>query len=175
VPPAQEAPPYQRARNPGSTSLVQHRQARKKRHLSQLSEDEVLAWCERFHNEYGRWPTQSDGAIPDTTETWAGLNATLRAGRRGIAATTLADFLSEHRNVRNDRNLPPLTVNLILSWADQFFSDHGFWPKAKSGPCGPGISENWRGVDNALRIGYRGLRGGSSLAKLLDKYRRNER
>lgn len=153
--------------------LVEHRQARKKRHLSELHQDEVLVWCDRFHEQNGRWPTQYDGAIPGTTETWANLNAALRSGRRGISPTTLADFLCHHRNVRNDRNLPPLSVDLILSWADRYFSDHGRWPKAKSGPCGPGILENWRGVDNALRIGYRGLRGCSSLAKLLDKYRRN--
>jgi hypothetical protein len=33
------------------------------------------------------------------------------------------------------------------------------------------LTTNWRQVDNALRLGLRGLRGGSSLAKLLAAHR----
>jgi hypothetical protein len=60
-----------------------------------------------------------------------------------------------------------LTVAQILRWADEYRRRAGDWPGLKSGPVAgvPGLS--WRGVDEALRNGYRGLPGGDSLARLL--------
>src|SRR4051794_22292778 len=67
---------------------------------------------------------------------------------------------------------PPLTIADILAWADAHKARHGEWPKMKDGanealPLGT----NWRQVDNALRLGLRGLPGGSSIAQLLAEYR----
>src|SRR5262249_8013362 len=43
------------------------------------------------------------------------------------------------------------------------------WPTLGSGPISRTGGENWRRVDNALRLGLPGLPGGLSLARLLDE------
>src|SRR5262249_32842998 len=47
----------------------------------------------------------------------------------------------------------------------------GRWPAVKSGPIPEAPGETWVAVDQALRMGARGLPGGSSLAGLLLKRR----
>ena len=52
-------------------------------------------------------------------ETWAIINGSLSKGRRGLpSGSTLAQLLEENRGVRNKQNLPGLTVDQILQWAD---------------------------------------------------------
>jgi hypothetical protein len=63
-------------------------------------------------------------------------------------------------------------VALILGWADAHHARTGAWPGSGSGPVPEGpAGETWRRVDNALRLGLRGLAGGSSLAQLLEQER----
>jgi hypothetical protein len=64
---------------------------------------------------------------------------------------------------------PLLTVEQVLGWADRHRERTGSWPTANSGPVAdvPGLT--WRSVDNALRYGRRGLTGGNSLARLLER------
>jgi hypothetical protein len=76
-------------------------------------------------------------------------------------------LLVKKRGVRNTRNLPPLTQEQILRWADRYFQRTGQWPKYTCGPIAEAPGETWAVVDNAQRKGKRGLPGGSSLAKLL--------
>ena len=64
-----------------------------------------------------------------------------------------------------------LKVSQILAWADACHERTGVWPRSTSGHI-PGVpGETWKQVDAALRLGYRGLRGGSSLARLLARQR----
>jgi hypothetical protein len=67
---------------------------------------------------------------------------------------------------------PPLSEAQILAWADAHHARTGRWPSAASGPvCGvPG--ESWRGINQALDSGYRGLPGGDTLARLLARHGR---
>ena len=69
------------------------------------------------------------------------------------------------------RNCPPLTVEQILAWADAHHARTGRWPHTKSGPVEGAPGEAWGNIDNALRLGRRGLPGGDSLARLLDRRR----
>jgi hypothetical protein len=64
-----------------------------------------------------------------------------------------------------------LTVQKVLAWAGAHRRRTGDWPRTASGaiPASPG--DTWRRIDNALRYGYRGLDGGSSLARLLQRER----
>jgi hypothetical protein len=62
---------------------------------------------------------------------------------------------------------PPLTVDQILAWADEYRARTGRWPSASSGPVGGVPGENWHATDQALAQGLRGLPGGSSLSRLL--------
>lgn len=72
------------------------------------------------------------------------------------------------RRRKPERLSRELTIGLILSWVDADHAQTGRWPKQCSGPVRSGpAGENWKRIDSALRLGLRGLPGGSSLAKLL--------
>jgi hypothetical protein len=62
-----------------------------------------------------------------------------------------------------------LSMSGILAWADAFHARHGRWPTQRSGTIVPGIT--WATVNQALRLGYRGLPGGSSLVALIVRKR----
>jgi len=66
---------------------------------------------------------------------------------------------------------PPLTVKQILAWADAFREQHGSFPRKDSGLVPGELTQTWIAVDSALRVGLRGLPGGSSLSQLLAKHR----
>jgi hypothetical protein len=62
---------------------------------------------------------------------------------------------------------PPLSVAQILAWAEEHHSRTGRWPQAYDGPISGVESVTWLAVQVALYLGYRGLPGNISLAKLL--------
>jgi hypothetical protein len=62
-------------------------------------------------------------------------------------------------------------VLAVVAWADAHHTRTGDWPKHKSGPIPEAPGEKWQGVENALRLGLRGLPGGSSLYRLLARER----
>jgi hypothetical protein len=62
-------------------------------------------------------------------------------------------------------------VEQILAWADAHHARTGRWPTSASGPVADAPGERWRNIDGALRYGRRGLPGGGSLARLLDRHR----
>jgi hypothetical protein len=80
---------------------------------------------------------------------------------------SLARLLAQHRGVRNLRDLPFLSIRHILAWSDAYHARTGRWPTSEAGPVAEAPGETWRGIDQALRVGIRGLAGGSSLARLL--------
>jgi hypothetical protein len=59
----------------------------------------------------------------------------------------------------------PLTVELILAWCDDHHTRTGQWPRRNSGPVTAAPGEVWVNVDEALKVGCRGLLGGLSLAR----------
>jgi hypothetical protein len=67
---------------------------------------------------------------------------------------------------------PPLYVGDILRWADEFYRRRGRWPHRDDGPIEGALDLTWRRIDSALKLGNRGLRPRSSLAKLLLTHRR---
>jgi hypothetical protein len=76
---------------------------------------------------------------------------------------------SEEHGQRRRRHKPPLSVKRILVWAKAHFDRTGRWPTAQTGMVAEAPGESWRGIDNALRRGLRGLPSGTSLSKLLNK------
>jgi hypothetical protein len=62
---------------------------------------------------------------------------------------------------------PDLHEEEILAWAGHHRQVTGGWPTADSGEVLAAPGEDWRNVSQALRLGLRGLPGGSSLARLL--------
>ncbi len=153
--------------------LYKHRGVPNQLTLPRLSEEQILAWCDVFHQKEGRWPTRTSGAIPDSDgATWMVIDTALRAGLRGLAgASTLARLLYQHRGVPNQLTRQRLSEEQILAWCDAFHQKEGRWPTRTSGAIPDSDGETWRAISLALQRGWRGLPGGSSLAKLLAQKR----
>jgi hypothetical protein len=161
----------------GGSSLAQmlatHRQVRNLRQPPPLSIPQVLGWSDSHRRLTEHWPTSKSGSIPAAPgETWRGVDQALRVGIRGLpGGSSLCRLLAEHRGYRNSLQLPRFTLGRILTWADAHHRRTGTWPTTKSGPLAEAPGETWRGVNSALELGRRGLRGGSSLAQFLAKHR----
>jgi len=153
--------------------LAEHRGVRNPRSLPQLTTRQILSWADAHHKRTGSWPQYLSGKIPESPgETWNAVEGALRKETRGLRKEgSLAQLLAKHRGVRNVADLPPLTIPQILAWADSHHKRTGGWPKMGDGPITDAPGETWSGVQSALRAGVRGLRGGESLAQLLDKRR----
>jgi hypothetical protein len=137
-----------------------------------LTVPQLLDWADAFEARVGRWPTRKDGQVGLTGNTWSGLDACLKGGFRGLArGSSLAKLLLEHRGRRHKGLLPPLTPDLVLTWADAHHARTGDWPTQYSGPVADAQGETWSGVDCALNEGCRSLPGGSSVAQLLEARR----
>lgn len=162
---------------PGGSSLAQllaeHRGVRNHLDLPSLTIDQILRWVDEHYQNTGKWPTTVSGRVNEVSgETWLAIDAALRSGRRGLpSGSSLAKLLAECRGKRNHKELPKLTIEAILAWIDTYRAHTGQWPDQKSGLVDEASDENWRKVDNALRIGLRGLAGGSSLARLINEHR----
>jgi pyrroloquinoline quinone (PQQ) biosynthesis protein C len=139
----------------------------------ELTVADILAWADEHHRRTGRWPTLHSGKVRGSlNEKWRNIDGALRIGLRGLPGkSSLAQLLAEKRGVRNLRALPPISTAQILAWADAHYRHTGRWPTSQSGPIRYVAGETWRGMDQALRLGLRGLPGGSSLAQLLEKER----
>jgi hypothetical protein len=120
----------------------------------------------------GRWPTRTDGQVALTPNTWSVLDGSLKDGRRGLnPGSSLAKLLLEHRGRRHKGLLPPLTLDVILSWADAHHARTGDWPTQDSGPVAEAPGETWSGVNCALHEGGRTLTAGSSIPQTLETHR----
>jgi hypothetical protein len=153
--------------------LAEHRGVRNDKDLPRLTKREILAWADAHRRRTGRWPTQRSGPIADAPGlTWMAVHDALSAGLRGLPrGSSLTRLLSRARGVRNIKDLPPLTEEEILAWADAHHRRTGRWPTRGSGPIRGARGETWKGVEAALRNGGRGLPRGSSLARLLRRHR----
>lgn len=129
----------------------------------------ILAWADDHRERTGKWPKYSSGTVQATLgETWRMVDNALIYGLRGLAGkSSLAKLLAQHRDVRNVHDLPPLSQEQILAWADSHEAATGSWPNLNSGEVMQARGETWCNIDAALRSGGRSLTGGTSLAKLL--------
>jgi len=140
---------------------------------NQLTIQRILAWADAHHRRTGKWPHQHTGPIDASSkETWLAVDSALRQGCRGLrGGSSLARLLAQKRGVRNIAALPPLTIPRILAWADAHHQRTGKWPNQHTGSIDASPGDTWLAVDWALREGRRGLRGDSSLARLLAQKR----
>ena len=158
---------------PGGSSLprllMARRQVRSPHYVPPLEIPQILKWAEAFHARTKRWPNPRSGPIREAPgETWLAVSNALVSGRRGMpGGTSIARLLVEQGKMRHAWYAPPLTVEQILRWADAFHAQTGDWPKANSGAVPGAAGEKWSSIEQALRKGFRGLSGGSSLFQLL--------
>jgi hypothetical protein len=72
------------------------------------------------------------------------ISAALSNGGRGLpGGYSLARLLAKHRGVRNRQALPPVSIPLILAWADAHYAKTGQWANVKSGPIAGAPGETW--------------------------------
>jgi hypothetical protein len=138
-----------------------------------ITTDQILEWADAFHALHRRWPRRKDGRIRGSLGvTWQAVDVALSQGLRDLpGGSSLAKLLHEERKHRHRFLLPHLTANGILAWADAHRRRTGTFPNKHSGPVAEAAGETWSGVDAALLCGGRGLRGGKSLAQLLERRR----
>jgi hypothetical protein len=163
---------------PGGSSVAQllaeHRGHRNIMRLPRLTVALILRWTDAWHRRTGEWPLIHSGQIPEAAygDTWKDIDIALRFGLRGLRpGRSLPQVLARRRGVRNLPGTPPLTIDAILQWADEYHQATGLWPTARAGPIVGQPGETWGTVNSALDGGTRGLHGHSSLAKLLRKHR----
>jgi hypothetical protein len=159
---------------PGGSSvarlLEERRGARHKHHRPRFTFRAILAWAAAYHAREQRWPASDSGAIPESPgDTWVVVDTALHNGLRGLpGGESLRRLLQRYGRLRIDQ---PLTISRILAWADQFHRRQGRWPTKVSGLIEGTRDTYWNAVESSLRIGFRGLPGGSSIALLLEQYR----
>ena len=131
-----------------------------------FSVEQILVWADEWHAANEEWPTGTSGPVPGGGGvTWLALDLALKLGRGGLpGGSTLARLLAEERGVFLHKRL---SDEQILEWADAHHARTGRWPSVTSGPMIEAPDESWIALNNALEGGYRGLPGGSSLARLL--------
>lgn len=161
---------------PGRSSLArvlsQRRGVRNVQALPRLTVPQILAWADAHHRRNGAWPTSDSGEIAGAPgETWSGINSALKIGRRGLrSGSSLPRLLARERGVRNPKEPPPLTVRQILRWAEQHHRRTRRWPSWSSGPVAQVPGETWAMIDRALKHAQRGLKGKTSLYRLLIRH-----
>lgn len=133
----------------------------------------ILAWAKAHHARTGTWPKPESGVVHGvTTERWRSIDLALRRGLRGLPGeSSLGALLAAKHGAPHHPHGGPLSETQILTWAQAHFQRTGRWPKSRrDGHVHEAPAEHWRRIDNALRIGTRGLRRGSSLARLLSRH-----
>ncbi len=150
------------------------RAVRRRGRAGSLYYGRILAWADLHRARTGQWPSRQSGPVLDAPwETWSRIDTALKEGLRGLRpGSSLALLLFERRGARHGRRLPPLTIKLILGWADSHHRRTGCWPIRDSGVVADAPGETWGAIARALDIGGRGLPPhGQSLAQLLDEHR----
>jgi hypothetical protein len=141
------------------------------RHAMTLAE--IRRWIDSFRRRHGTWPKTNSGAIPEAPGiAWSAVDRALYYGHRGLAGGySLAGLIKDEHGAGRTINSAPLTVDGILAWADAFRLRTGMWPSLNSGSIPESPGDTWQKVNGALELGFRGLEGASSLAKLLERER----
>jgi hypothetical protein len=154
--------------------LTRRRGARYKALAPRLTEAQILRWADAHHRRTGKWPGQKSGPVQGTAgETWAAIQRALLAGGRGLpGGDSLVRLLARRRGVRHQRESQRLTEEQILAWADAHHGRTGHWPGQGSGAVVGAAGETWPAIQQALRSGFRGLPGGDTIRKLLQRHGR---
>jgi hypothetical protein len=136
-----------------------------------LTVEQVLAWADEHHRRTGEWPRRHSGPVPcGGGDTWCAVHMALVQGHRGLpGGETLSRFLARYRGPF--LGAPPLTIEQILRWADEYRDRMKKWPAINSGPVAGQGALTWGVINDALAHGSRGLPGGGSLARLLAEHR----
>jgi hypothetical protein len=126
----------------------------------------VLKAIEEYRDETGGYPIQQTrGEIPTLGMSWMVLAKRLRAGLLG-GGVTLVGLIEEVRTHRGELapgKKPKLTLAMVHEAIRAFYREHGRRPTTLKDerPCRLGLA--WRTLNNAIKLGQRGLPGGTTL------------
>ncbi|HWL93970.1 MAG TPA: hypothetical protein VNT79_10585 [Phycisphaerae bacterium] len=139
-----------------------------------LTHEKILAWAVAHHRRTGKWPTSKSGRVKESpAETWDSIRTSMRDGHRGLpAGITLAALFNSVRGDAGDLDRKgKLSVESIKLWARAQHRRHGKWPDKYSGAVPDARGETWFGIEEAIRLGKRGLPKGRSLSAFLSGLR----
>src|ERR1700720_1156947 len=99
----------------------------------------ILGWADDHLRKVGKYPNAKPWRVlasdAPLAMTWRKIDIALRRGYFGLAGrSSLARVLEKHRGLRNRSNLPRLTDDTILAWADHYKVRNGKWPTENAGP-----------------------------------------
>jgi hypothetical protein len=153
--------------------MEDRRKGRRITKFADLDESLILYWADAHFRRHGVWPNNRSGPVDGRPgETWSNVNKALNNGHRGLpGGSSLSKLLEAQRGVPRHADLPSLTVDKILEWADLHLDRHQRYPIATDGKVDDNPRETWAKIDSALNKGYRGLPGGITLSKLLHEHR----
>ncbi len=140
-----------------------------------FTDEYVLQLCDAFYEKNNRYPNSKDRdkLVDGEKFNWRVIVSAYSKGRRGLKkGMSIAKLLKKNRNVINkySNQKPKLSIKEIKFWIKEYIKDNDKPPVASEKKNVKGqIDENWHNLDNALRIGLRGLPRGNSLAKLVKK------
>lgn len=136
----------------------------------EITKELIVAAAQKHHERTGLWPNPRSG---DATQDfgfkirWSSIIPIIR----GDMHTTLAQILAEaHLKSGRARSVQhPMTEQDILAAAKKHFDRNGKWPGARSkeAELDFGYPEKWVNLDQALRVGGRGLPKGTNLSAFL--------
>ena len=148
--------------------FARERGVHSKAHRPRLTLPEILRWADGHHERHGAWPISRSGLIPKRRANLELRSSPAFSGFPGLpGGSTLPQLFKDQRGVANNRDLVPLAVERIVAWADTHHTRTGEWPTQVPGLIPESPGDTWRKVQNSLIHGFRGLEGGSSLARLL--------
>jgi hypothetical protein len=156
-----------------ATFLSHHFGVRNRKRQTPLTVAQIVAWAKAHHARTGRWPRAASGDVLGAPgERWNRIEYALQEGRRTLpGGSSLAALLEEQVGRPNRRWGGPLSERQILAWSKAYFDRTGRWPVARlNASVHEQPTEHWLKIEIALRKGFRGLPGGSSLARLLSKH-----
>jgi len=146
--------------------LTEYRQVPRQPPKPPLTVEQIVQWIKEHRLRTGEWPRRLSGPVPgQPRETWSRIDQCLLEGRRGLPGRSSIAVLVK------SLTCGPLTIERILQWADAHYARTGKWPRTYSGRVLGERGENWQQIGRLLRIGGRGLPGGTTLVGLLQKER----
>ena len=139
-----------------------------------LTEELIVTAAKGFHNRTGKWPTETSGDASREfgfPVSWRGVAAALDRGFQSLPGGSTLPQLLHQRGLKFSQAVKPvdLTENDVVQASQNFHRENGVWPQAASGRADNhfNFSTSWGSVDIALKEGWWGLPGSSSLARLL--------
>ncbi|HEV2472338.1 MAG TPA: hypothetical protein VGS41_06725, partial [Chthonomonadales bacterium] len=110
--------------------LDEHRGVRNRKALPPYTESQILQWMDQHFAHTGTWPTRNSGPVEQAPgETWMAVEVALANGARGLpGGSSIAKLRANRRGVRNKGNLPNLSIEQVLYWADRYHERTGKWP-----------------------------------------------